>query len=210
MVGRYIFSQPCLQLVKSCGYRTITFYESTANTTFVINQSQQTRLWKNLLIGLLKYTHRKFVIFRNQNEQPKNVKPVLILVTRPEIWECKSPFTIYSWMRARLGPSLQYPTRIVKFLWWTLIRGSTCNIKSQFIFIYLNDLKNMAQVVVTCLRQKLLIPFNCWLGDHIYSHRISFYETKINFAKPTLTKKFLKVVRNHLDIGVGKLSILWF
>ena len=37
-----------------------------------------------------------FVIFRNQNEQPKNVKPVLILVTRPEIWECKSPFTIYS------------------------------------------------------------------------------------------------------------------
>lgn len=120
-------------------------------------------------------------------------------------------------MRPVLFSSLQYPTREVRFLWWTLNRSLTCNSKSLLFHLGLNfswSQKKFVQVILrtmTRLCYKLLISLYWWVGKHLHSHLSIFINKAMVYcSKSTSSKNPLKVVGDLDKIIVCIVSLSGF
>lgn len=110
--------------------------------------------------------------------------------------------------------SSQYPTRAVKFLWWTLMRRSTW--KYEF---YRKEIQMSRNELPPCLIMALLeVPYLClkliitlsWLRrKHLNGYFGAIDLAIVNFSEATDSKQPLEIVCNSQDIGIWIRSSGW-
>lgn len=131
-------------------------------------------------------------------------------VNEPDRCLCKFPLAMYSYMRPMNLSSLQYPTRLVKFLWWTLIRSLTWKwVNPTSIRETTQNPYKRIEQKATHLCLKLFVSLCRWLRQHLHCNLGIIWVAMVDSSKSTVSNNSLKVVSDIQDFRVCKLMICW-